>query len=996
MSSKRETSIARTDGTAISIETPSYRLRLDTADGLRGVDWENRLTGRTVSLGNGLECEAELDAAHGRYWIEGWAIQPSAEQVSDPDEDSGFLSGFYAPEYDDSAWRVNDTFIDEGVSAAGRCVWARTNLFVPNSAAGLPLSLVLGGYGLGDYRYMRVFLNGYVVGTRRTSGRWNTPGVFDIGPESQIGPHVRIGQINVIAVQLRDQFVRPRELDEIDPFHNWHLPAPSILATPFERYVVAGTALTTPRLLVETVDVENGNPGGSVVTVSLRADDQTLSACVRYRANADDPVLRRETSYTNTGPEPVRLMHARLGDYQTQASVSDGERGFPVYIDDDRFVSIACPSGWNVGNNGRVTLTRYPGVALAPGQSWDAGEVVYGVGEDGEAREQFLRHIESRMRRTVRGHDHPYAIFTAFGSWPIDEDPGQWVKNSEEIVLDSLAKVAEAQGDTGCRYDVYNTDFWVDSRGDLTRFAPDRFPDGFDHVRDEIHKLGSAPGLWIDSSMGDWTIGRNPAVATTRTYNESYAPGHYQREKAFLCRATDPTKSLYVNAFRHHIRENGVRLLKFDNNRSYCSNLAHDHLPGIYSTEAIHDAFISFLSEMDTECPDVLLMLYWGCRSPWWLLHADTLFEPGVAVEAASPAAAPTLYVRDGVTLGLDQVQRYCRDVPPLGKDSLGVWLSDWWWNSSIGKERWQAAFVMDICRGSMLAQPWSDHDWLTPPERREIAEFIALLRAHPECFGNSRLVVGDPLDDEPYGYACASCERAFVAVNNPTWEDVSVELSLGSECGLPDGMEWSVYRRYPAPARLVDDGEASFTGAITLALRPFDVVLVEIVQPASSAALGVSLPDEQIARSFAEPSRAIDIADLATTADGPHLRLLAEEAAEGSEAEDPTKTTLRGTLTVPARPTAGILAVAAQVFDGERVVARRNAGRYFAAAFTLDGKDAPFAEAVGLRTYPCGWQVWRLPVGPSEAESVYELTITVAADAAMRVVSTAHLVPEQ
>ncbi len=993
MSGERESASARVHDTTISFETPSYRLRLDTGDGLRGIDWENRLTGSIVSLGNGLECEVELDAAVGRYWIEGWVIQPSEEPASEPDDDSGFVSGFHVPDYDDSAWRTGDTFVDEGAGATDRYLWARTNLFLPNSVAGMPLSLVLGGYGLGDYRYMRVFLNGHVVSVRRTSGRWNTPGVFDIGPESEVGPHVRIGQINVIAVQLRDQFLRPQGLDEIDPLHNWHLPGPSNLATPFERYVVAGTALRTPRLQVKAVDVEDGEPGESTATVSLASDDGSLAACVKYRANADDPVLRKEVSFTNAGQGPARLMHARLGEYQTDVSVSDGERGFPVYVGDDRFLSIARPSGWNVGSDGRVTLTRYPGVALSPGESWDAGNIVYGVSGAGEARKEFLRHVESRMRRTVRGHDRPYAIFTAFGSWPIEENPEQWVLNSESILLDSLAKVAEAQEETGCRYDLYNSDFWVDPRGDLTRFAPDRFPDGFDRVRDEIHRLGSAPGLWIDSSMGDWTIGGNPAVASTRTYNESYPPGHYQREKAFLCRATDPTRSLYTNAFRHHIRENGVRLLKFDNLRSYCSNLTHDHLPGIYSTEAIHDAVIGFLNEMDAECPDVFLMLYWGHRSPWWLLHGDTLFEPGVAVEAASPAAAPTLYVRDGVTLGIDQVQRYCRDVPALGKDSLGVWLSDWWWNSSIGKERWQAAFVMDICRGSMLAQPWSDHDWLTPPERHEIANFIALLRAHPECFRNSRLVVGDPLNTEPYGYACASDERAFVALSNPTWDDVTVELPLGSEIDLPDGMAWSAYRRHPVPARLVDGGESSFTNAITMALRPFEVVLLEIARPDTAPALDASLPDEQVARDFDEPSRALAM-DVEMLADGPHLHLIAEDPVEDAEPEEIRKTTLSGTLTVPACSAEGVLAISAQVFDGERLVTRRGSGKYFAARITRDGQDVPFAEAVGLKTYPCGWQVWRLPVEPSDAESTYEFTITAAAEPTMSVVAETHFLP--
>ncbi len=127
----------------------------------------------------------------------------------------------------------------------------------------------------------------------------------------------------------------------------------------------------------------------------------------------------------------------------------------------------------------------------------------------------------------------------------------------------------------------------------------------------------------------------------------------------------------------------------------------------------------SALRAYDAECRDVFIYLYWGYRSPWWLLHGDVLFEPGLDIEAASPSGSPTLYARDGVTVGLDQAQWWCHDLPKISKDSLGVWLSDWRWNSCIGTERWEEAFVMDICRGSLLAQPWSDREFLDPVGRR-------------------------------------------------------------------------------------------------------------------------------------------------------------------------------------------------------------------------------------------------------------------------------------
>jgi hypothetical protein len=328
-----------------------------------------------------------------------------------------------------------------------------------------------------------------------------------------------------------------------------------------------------------------------------------------------------------------------------------------------------------------------------------------------------------------------------------------------------------------------------------------------------------------------------------------------------MCRATEPIKSMYVEGFRHHIRQSGARLLKFDNLHSVCSNPNHEHLPGVYSTEPIQNAVIEFLHAMDAECPDVFLMLYWGYRSPWWLLHADTLFDSGIGIEAASPGDQPAPYVRDSITQKLDQSQWTANEsLPPLGKDSLGVWLSDWPWNSQVGKERWEGGFVMDICRGSLLAQPWSDTPWLSPPERKRMAEFIALLRAQPGCFGNARFILGNPWKNEPYGYCCTDGKRAFLALHNGCWKDSVLRLELNSLWGLANSSAWDLYRWYPDPARLTGRQE-SFDKTALIALRPFEIVLLEAVPHGQAPSLDRRFAPRPIPTELAEASRSLDVA---------------------------------------------------------------------------------------------------------------------------------------
>jgi hypothetical protein len=633
----------------------------------------------------------------------------------------------------------------------------------------------------------------------------------------------------------------------------------------------------TPAWQVSPPKIDDTDGADAEVVFLLTAKEPALSATVTYRWNEREPVLHKFVKITNDGEKEIRVLNVRLGTYKSDAKLIDREqgnpisggineggrlsaheKGFPVYLDDEYFMSLAHPSGWATAEHGDVSLRQYPGVKLAAGASFKCMEAVYGVGRGGEAQKNFVAHVKNRMRRVVRGHDKPYAIYDNFGSWP-EGAGGNWT-NSDKYELHSLRLLAKSQEATGCRFDFCNIHFWVDSAGDMKGWDPQRFPQGIKNVKAILDPLGTKPGLWICSAVvwgASWGLNGDRAAASLT------------EDPSWFCRASEPIKSMFRDAFVYHLREEGVRLLKFDMFHNVCNNPHHEHLPGLYSTEAIENSVIEFLHDLDRECPEVFLILYWGYRSPWWLLHGDTLFDSGINIEAATPSSLPAAYVRDSVTQKLDQAQWVSGDVPALGKDSLGIWLSNWGWNSSIGKEHWQEGFVMDICRGSMLAQIWADNDWLSPPEWKELADFIALLRAQPGCFGNSRFILGNPWKDEPYGYCCTDGRRAFLAINNSTWEDRSVPLELNAAWGLPAGQRWDLYRWYPNPARLVGDAE-HFDAKTAIMLKPFEVVLLEVVPAGEKPSLDRELTRQAIPTAFEEASRSLDLTvrDLNTQSD--------------------------------------------------------------------------------------------------------------------------------
>jgi hypothetical protein len=962
------------NGSKIELISPAFVYRLDAGDELKGVAWENRLTGKTILLGSGPEVEFDLDAADNRILIAGWKMASGQPGFVRPDEEGGYKLGCAASDYNDSGWYERTPPMSYGTPESADLsdyYWARTRVFLPKDAKDKELSIVLGGFGLLEYRYMRVFINGHELGTRRYNTRWTQPGTFDLGPKSKVHQFLRFGQDNVIALQLAGYKCRTAKLDELDPQHQRELSARYYWPGQFEQYLVVGKPLVSPKLRV--TDVKLGAGGDACeVEIEFAADDPKMTATVTYRWNSRESVLRKFAEVRNESANEIRLMNVRLGDYATGASVSEGEQGSPVYVNGQFFASLAHPAGWAIGQNGEVILRHYPGKKLKSQERFSCMEAVLGVGPAGGARNVFLDHLQSRMRRVVRGHDKPYSIFDPFGAWP-NED---WWGGTETYMLDQIKNVIAPEiKKSGCQFDFYCIELWRDLKGDIEHPNPKTYPNGFGRIRDELAKLGIKFALWNDvSGPLSWTCGENPKVLPDLTHDPASG---YASELPWLCIAEEPLKSMFTQAFINHIRKNKLRLLKMDGNMSMCYNPRHNHLPGVYSTEAIWNALGDITRDLDRECPELFIMLYWGCRSPWHLMYGDVSFDPGLALEAAHPSAIPAPYVRDSITVGLDQAQWFCDDMPKLGKDSLGVWLSKWGWNSGVGTERWQEGFIMDIARGSMLAQPWSDDGSLSKLERRQLADFTALLKAHPNCFRNSRFILGNPWKHEPYGYCCTDGRRAFLAIDNCTWSDQTLRLELNSAWGLPDGGQWDIYRWYPAAARLAADGP-SFGRTAALGIRPSEVVLLEVVPAGSPPSLGRSFETAPLVSRFAEPSRNLDVKVAPMTSPG-----------------TPPKRTVKLDCQLSASPSGGLLVLTVEMRKGGLAVNMGNNGNNFTASATVAGKAVSCATIVPGNCFPCPWQGWRVPVGPCDGPRAVEALITTTIPADVTIACRGYFVPK-
>src|SRR5581483_11281364 len=91
--------------------------------------------------------------------------------------------------------------------------------------------------------------------------------------------------------------------------------------------------------------------------------------------------------------------------------------------------------------------------------------------------------------------------------------------------------------------------------------------------------------------------------------------------------------------------------------------------------------------------------------------------------------------------------------IPPINKDSLGVWLADTRWGNFMGNERWREALVMDLGRGNLLfPQLWGDIYLLNESDVDFLSKMRALAQKNETVFLGPRAVFGDPWKNEVYG----------------------------------------------------------------------------------------------------------------------------------------------------------------------------------------------------------------------------------------------------
>ncbi len=764
-----------------------------------------------------------FDAARWRHDIPQWRWTKS-----DP---HGEAAGYHRQDFDDAGWAVVPHLLPIFDAVYAGWAWFRQEFVLPVEQRGQPISITVGGMDDEDWTEYRVFLNEMLIAEQRGVGRWREPCTVVLQPDDENYACLRFGDRNLLALEVKDL---RRERSDMVSGERDHYMFNSVLA---DQFVSAGPPYAfISDFLVTDVRPEGEDAALSGLEVDMTARTQpSLAVTISYSAGGDAPCLRKRVTVHNRGSEPVQLLDIILEDWEGVFNARHGGRGEPC-LTDSFFFGIEHPAGVNMGEESRLRAVQLPGCAIAPGESFASAPTVIGAKAPGQSIEQAFQEylIGLRPRRDKR-----LTLYSALGWYDYTFLAAEPLSElTEELVEENLHLLRDLR-ESGVAFEAYMLDDWWEPT-DLSKLRLRTFPQGAASLDERIRATGMRPGLWFATTCAHWTCDQAPgmdaAISGGTGLSPSVPPAEGAdkpdwveiftnanvRDKRF-CLAAEPYSGMMRRIIPEHVREQGLACLKLDCVTLHCTSSEHNHRPGKYSVEAMVNVVLATVADALRENPDLVVIWYWGFRSPWWLQYGDVAFDKGLKMEAASPASSPAPSYRQSVSLNVDQAIKHAALLPLPLQDSLGVWIGNVAWANRLGKTEWRDAFLLDLARGSTVIQLWGDLGLLDSDDIAFLADALGWMRSNEGAFRGTTGIGGDPWRAEAYGYAQRIAEGALLTLYNPAYEAAEVRVDLAA-LGLGAGPAPTMYEIYPCPGAVPDMAFAGATATITAPLMPFEL----------------------------------------------------------------------------------------------------------------------------------------------------------------------------
>lgn len=495
-------------------------------------------------------------------------------------------------------------------------------------------------------------------------------------------------------------------------------------------------------------------------------DHAELTVEVQYVL--DGNVLLKTVSVTAN--EPLVIRYAQTEVAAVREELTRGGEGQPLFIGTQGFISSTFPAAENRRDGSVLNVRHAPFKSLNAGQRFDFSSVVYGLNM---GRATFEDLAESFRKFLLQRRPHPNDCLRVYCDWGAhDELAAEYeLELDEKMARRLVANLRNAKEKLGLTYDYYlMDDFWYDPES-YFMFKRTHWPEGPKTFLHELEEAGMKLGLWFDANM------QRVSDANKKVFRSA---GNCE-----LCMAVEANAAWLFDAIEKHIREDGVRMLKFDFAYFECDNPNHDFHSqrGIASKEpAVHN-FIKHIHNLREICPELQVLGYNGFStkldyigsvdqnrsgwaiSPFWALYIDYLYcgDPRPA-ERAAPMEKSIVHYSDCMIEQFTDALLPREAIDDHGS-MIGLTNTIYY----LQKRSLRDSYLMNIVRGTRKIHLYGetglldDEDWEFLTKAQKLFDFVCSQGCKTEP------ILERPSRGTVYGYHNALEDRGVITVVNTT-----------------------------------------------------------------------------------------------------------------------------------------------------------------------------------------------------------------------------------
>jgi len=518
--------------------------------------------------------------------------------------------------------------------------------------------------------------------------------------------------------------------------------------------------------------VETQGPDGW----SLAFEHEALTVQVQYAL--DGAVLSK--TVTVTAGEPITVRYAQTEVAAVREELSRGGEGQPLFVGNAGFVTSLLPVAENRRDGAVLTVRQAPFQVLEAGQSFEFSPVIFGL----NTAEPTAEGVADGFRRFLLARrPHPNDRLRVYCDWGAhDELAAEYeLELDEKMARRLVANLRRAREERGLTYDYYlMDDCWYDPES-YFRFRRTHWPQGPETFLKELRETGMALGLWFDVNMQRI---RDPE-------KKIYRGGSSQE----LCTAVEENSAWLFDAIEKHVREHGVKMLKFDFAYFECDNPHHDFHSQrhIASKEPAVRNFITRLGSLRRECPELQVLAYNGFTtkldyigsvdpnrsgwaiSPLWVLYIDYLYcgDPRPA-ERPAPMEKSIVHYTDCMMEQFTDALLPREAIDDHGS-MIGLTNTIYY----LQKRSLRDSYLMNIVRGTRKIHLYGEtglldeDDWNFLAKAQELFDFVCA----PEC--RTAPILARPSSGTVYGYHNAQKDRGVITAVNTTAATQSVVVNI-------------------------------------------------------------------------------------------------------------------------------------------------------------------------------------------------------------------------